>query len=144
MCYRLLQDPSLLKYSHFLLWNSSCMMATFSQNCSCVNILLRCVFSPPPPPLVVLFPTLSSAFPVRSGIAPAEKHYLINSFTFRMQHVTHNREQLNMHPEHLATMHRGSHSLQHHSTSVPVGGAPAPAANFPGVYAPHWGPRPSD
>lgn len=53
-------------------------------------------------------------------------------------------EQLNMRPDHPTTMHGGSHSLQRHSTSVPVGGAPAPAANFPGVYAPHWGPRPSD
>lgn len=48
-----------------------CMMVILPQICSCVNILLQYVFSPPPQPLVVLFPTLSSAFPVRSGIAPA-------------------------------------------------------------------------
>lgn len=46
-------------------------MLILSQICSFVNILLQCVSSPLPPPPVVLFPTLSSASPVRSGIAPA-------------------------------------------------------------------------
>lgn len=123
-----------------------CIMVIISQMCSIVKILLQCVSFPPPPPPVVPFPTLSSASPVRSSIAPAKKHYIIQFFMFRM-HVLHTQthwEKLNMRPDHPATMHRGSHSLQRHSTSVPVGGAPAPAANFPGVYAPHWGPRPSD
>lgn len=60
------------------------MMVILSQIFSFANILLRCVFSPPPPPRVVLFPTLSSAFPVHSGIAPTSKHYIIKVLTFRM------------------------------------------------------------
>lgn len=70
--------------------------------------------------------------------------WLTSSHPERTCYTQTHWEQLHVHPEHLASMHCGSHSRQHHSTSVPVGGAPAPAANFPGVYAPHWGPRPSD